>query len=114
MAEEAVVIVGDILLDPPTTLDGALAIVRLRETPLADAPARNVASMQIPCTGAAIARIPFRLAATIDRARNYSLAAEVRRAGGDRLRPGDLLTVEHHGWRAGDRHNVELRARSIS
>jgi uncharacterized lipoprotein YbaY len=114
MAEETVVIVGDILLDPPAALDGALAIVRLRETPLADAAARNVASTQIPCSGAAVRSIPFRLAATIEPAREYSLAAEVRRDGSDRLRPGDLLTVEHHGWRSGNRNKVELRTRPIS
>jgi len=114
MAEEAKVIEGDILVDPPAALDGALAVVRLRETPLADAPARDVASTRVPCSGAAVRRIRFRLAARIDRTRDYSLAAEVRRDGGDRLRPGDLLTTEHHGWHPDDRGHVQLRTRTIS
>ena len=104
-------IAGTVLIDPPTALDGAVAFVRLREAELADAPSRTIASTRIPCAGAAVGRIRFRLAATVDRARHYSLAAEVRRDGGDRLRPGDLLTVEHHGWTAADTGEVELRVR---
>jgi len=114
MAEAAVVIAGDILLDPPAALDGALAIVRLRETPMADAPSHDLARARIPCSGAAVGRIPFRLATTVDPARDYSLAAEVHRDGGEQLRPGDLLTVEHHGWRPGDRGAVELRTKAIT
>lgn len=105
---------GEVLIDPPAALDGALAVVRLRATPMADAPSRDVASARIPCSGAAVQSIPFRITATIDPAQDYSVSAEVRRDGGDRLRPGDLLTVEHNGWRADDRRGrVTLRARTI-
>jgi uncharacterized lipoprotein YbaY len=114
MAEEAVVIEGYVLIDPPEALDGAVAIVRLRETPMADAPAHDVASTRIPCSGAQVRRIPFSIAATIDPGGEYSLAAEVHRDGGDRLRPGDLLTTEHRGWRPADRGHVQLRTRVIS
>jgi uncharacterized lipoprotein YbaY len=115
MAEEVVVIEGGVLIDPPAAFENALAIVRLRDTRMADAPSEDVASIRIPCSGTAVRRIPFRIAATIDPERDYSLAAEVRRGGGDRLRPGDLLTVEHHGWRADDRgRDVALRTRTVS
>ena len=104
-------IAGTVLIDPPVALDGAVTVVRLRETALADAPSRTVATARVPCTGAAVRRIPFRLTARVDRTREYSLAAEVRRDGGERLRPGDLLTVEHHGWTAAAAGDVELRVR---
>jgi uncharacterized lipoprotein YbaY len=114
MTEETVVIEGEVLIDPPASLDGAVAIVRLRDTALADAPARDVASTRVPLSGAAIARIRFRLSARVDPMREYSLAAEVRRDGGNRLRPGDLLTTEHHVWHFADTGHVQLRTRTIS
>jgi uncharacterized lipoprotein YbaY len=114
MAEDAVVIEGEVLIDPPTALVGAVAIVRLRDTALADAAARDVASTRVACSGAAVGRIPFRLSARVDRTRDYSLAAEVRRHGGGRLRPGDLLTTEHYVWRPADQGYVQLRTRTIS
>ncbi len=104
---------GRILIDPTPLPAGAVATVTLRDVALEDAAARVVASVRLPCGGARGA-IPFRLAAMVDPAGDYALAAEVRRDGGARLRPGDLATTARHGWRHGAAGTIGLRATRIA
>ena len=106
-------ITGHIVIEPGVDLQDALAEVRLRDMPLADAPARTVARVTLPCSGVGVHRLPYELHARVHRGRDYALAAEVRRAGGERLQPGDLLTVEGRRWRLGE-PAAELRVVPIS
>lgn len=108
-----IVIRGAILIDPATDLDRAVAEVSLREDAPADAPARTVAGVRLSCSGAAVRRVAFSFAATVVPGRDYALAAEIRRAGGARLRPGDLLTVEHRRWDPGRDRPVALKVVAI-
>jgi uncharacterized lipoprotein YbaY len=107
-----VVVEGKIVLGAAMKLDRALVEVRLLRAPLADAPATTVASARQPCSGEQVREIAFRLAAEVEPDLDYVLAAEVRRRGGGRLEPGDLLTVESYGWRYGD-GRAKLKVRPV-
>lgn len=100
-----------ILLDRPTDLERANVEVELRDTGLADAPMRVIASMRSHISGRAVSQIKFRLDAIVQRDRDYTLGAEVRR--GSRLAPHDLLNVASHRWRAGDPNPVFIKVQSI-
>jgi uncharacterized lipoprotein YbaY len=113
MAAAEVVIVGKIVLDAPADLDGAVAEVRLYDAPLADAPSRTVAEARRGCSGRDVREIPFRLTAMAEAGKEYGLAAEVRRRGGDRLEPGDLLSTRRHSWRRGAEEEVEVAVEPI-
>jgi hypothetical protein len=101
MTERAVVIEGMIALDTPQALDGAVAEVMLRGKAPADGATPIVARANIRCSGSGTGGIPFRLEATIDDQAEYSLAAEIRMQGGDRLAPGDMVTTAYNPWRYG-------------
>lgn len=114
MTRKAVVIEGAIVLDAPRTLTGASAEVQLRARAMTDAPAPLVARADVPILAGEVDRLPFRLEAQVDDEADYVLGAEIRLGGGDRLRPGDLLTTVQRSWRAGTQCAAVLKVKPIS
>lgn len=92
---------GEALLPTPTTLDGALLIVRLRDASLMGARAPLLGLSRYVVSGAGLSRLPFRLRLRCPgrEGADLVLEAELRWQTGRRLAPGDLLTLQHTPWR---------------
>lgn len=104
---------GEIISDLPVAGTAAMAEVRLIDAAMVDAPARTLARARFACGQPGARRLPFRLTATVLPQSRYGLTAEIRLAGGERLRPGDLATTRWYGWSVAENRPVSLKVERI-
>jgi hypothetical protein len=93
----------------PEVFDSATVVIGLDDVTKIDALSHRVAETKVGPISGRQQEIPFVLALPepLPRTASYELSAEIRRAGGNAIRPGDFLSIVSHPWSLGDdRHEV--------
>jgi hypothetical protein len=115
MPPPAAYIVGALVLQPPGNLAGARATVSLQDTTLADAPAREIATLDLELAHHDVSRIRFCLEVPVGLSRDarYSLQARILRHAGEEPAPGDYLNTVAVHWHPDLEQHVEIPVRKI-